>query len=196
MPNPNPKPPKRKKRSSISKYARGGNKRRTKYDYDAAREQIGQPNANNQTIYARAIQSGPNAPSEKSPLKKEYKSMLKQKEEEVNDLLGEKKKMAEENAELRQNLNTKDSKIAAQKVTIQTLSQSLQQEKKKSRSTISKLMDEADMVMAEAHGVQSESEKKAAAVNVMIDRTKERHKEILHQERQQYSKQLSTGKFN
>ena len=195
MPNPNPKPPKRKKRSSISKYARGGNTRRTTYDYDAAREQIGQPNANNQTIYARAIQSGPNAPSEKSPLKSEYKSMLKQKEVEVTSLLDAKKKIADENSELRQSLTSKDSKIAAQKCKINELTLLLQEEKKKSRSVIAKLMDDADLVMAEAHSVKAESNEKVAAVDAVIHRTKERHKEMLHQERHQYSKQLSAGKF-
>ena len=196
MPNPNPKPPKRRKSSSQSRHARAGQQKNSKYNYEAAREDIGIPNATAQTVNHHQMQRGPNPPKEKSPLKSEYKSMLKQKEEEVNSLLDVKKKIADENSELRQSLTSKDSKIAAQKGKINELTQLLQEEKKKSRSVIAKLMDDADMIMAEAHSIKDESNEKVAAVDAVIDHTKERHKEMLHQERHQYSKQLSAGKFN
>ena len=188
MPNPNPQPPKKKRRSVHSRHVKGGKRKKTTYDYTAARDIIGDPEANSQTITAHVIQSGPNPPAAKSPLKSEYKSMLKQKEEEVNMLV-------DENAKLRQNLTTRDSKISAQKQKIYELSHMLREEKIKSRAVITKLMDDADLVMAEAYDLKAESEEQMAVVDSSIERAKQKHREMINKERHEHSKELTTCEF-
>ena len=95
--------------------------------------------------------------------------------------------------ELRQELQAKNSKIIEQKEKINQLSFWLQSEKKKSRATIAKLMNNADLVIAEAHSIKSEAVGKIAAMDASLDSTQYKHKEALLRERQQYSKQLSSG---
>ena len=96
--------------------------------------------------------------------------------------------------ELRQELQAKNSKIIEQKEKINQLSFWLQSEKKKSRATIAKLMNDADsVIVAEAHSIKLEEEGKIAAMDASLDSTQYKHKEALLHERQQYSKQLSSG---
>ena len=56
-----------------------------------------------QTIYTASLARGPNPPNERSPLKSEFKAMLKQKEDEVQNLLIENKLEADAKDEEFQN---------------------------------------------------------------------------------------------
>eukprot|EP00956_Cyclotella_meneghiniana_P044260 scaffold309933_cov142-Cyclotella_meneghiniana.AAC.1 len=69
MPNTNPKLPKRKKSSGLGRKKKGGNKKRSSYNYDAARASMAMPSANHAQISQFAAAAGPNPPTQKSPLK-------------------------------------------------------------------------------------------------------------------------------
>jgi hypothetical protein len=60
MANPNPKPPKRKKGTAYSRHASGKKNKQTSYNFEAAREELGVPNANAQQIRSAALRTGDN----------------------------------------------------------------------------------------------------------------------------------------
>ena len=110
MPNTNPKLPKRKKSSGLGRKKKGGNKKRSSYNYDAARASMDMPSANHAQISQFAAAAGPNPPTQKSPLKSEYKAMLKSKVEEFESVVKEKEEVLTQNNELKSVLNSKDKK--------------------------------------------------------------------------------------
>ena len=195
MPNTNPKVPKRKKSSGLGRKKKGGTKKRTSYDYDAARASMALPAANHAQISQFASATAPNPPNQKSPLKSEYKAMLKSKVEEFESLVKEKEEVLTENHELKSVLHVKDKKISAQHAKIHDLSVLLQTEKKKSRSVISKLMTDADTVIAEAHDISFEADSKVASVSQTLDRIKDKHRVALMRERQHNSSQVAAREF-
>jgi len=77
-------PPKRKKK--FGRNPKGGNKKRSSYDYSAMRDIIGLPATNSQQITLHALQSGQNSPAPKNLAKKEYKALLRADESKVQDL--------------------------------------------------------------------------------------------------------------
>ena len=197
MPNTNPKLPKRKKSSGLGlgRKKKGGNKKRSSYNYDAARTSMAMPSANHAQISQFAAAAGPNPPTQKSPLKSEYKAMLKSKVEEFESVVKEKEEVLTQNNELKSVLNSKDKKISAQQAKIHDLSLLLQTEKKKSRSVISKLMSDADAVIAEAHDISFEADQKVASVSQTLDRIQQKHRVSLMKERQHNSSQVAAREF-
>ena len=192
MPNTNAKPPKRRK--AHGRKVKGGNKKRSSYDYQAAREAMDlPPSANHAQIsqtasIQHATQAGLTPPNQKSPLKSVYKSMLKQRASQIESLRQQK-------LELQVGLDHKDQKISSQKQRINELASLLQDEKRKSRAVIEKLMMEADAVIAEANDISMESTSKVAAVRVSLDSTKQRNKEAVQKERQYNNQQVASCKF-
>jgi hypothetical protein len=67
---------------------RGGNQKRTSFDYNEARDELGVPNANSQQIAAESLQTGtnPRPPKCKSPPKCEIKKQLVQKDMQIAKL--------------------------------------------------------------------------------------------------------------
>eukprot|EP00956_Cyclotella_meneghiniana_P044306 scaffold311707_cov83-Cyclotella_meneghiniana.AAC.2 len=116
--------------------------------------------------------------------------MLKSKVQEFESVVKEKEEVLTQNNELKSVLNAKDKKISAQQAKIHDLSLLLQTEKKKSRSVISKLMSDAEAVIAEAHDISFEADSKVASVSQTLDRIKQKHRVSLMKERQHNSSQL------
>ena len=195
MPKGNVKPKPPKKRKSFGRNQRGGNKKNSNYNYNDARQAMSLPKANHAQISQHATITGTDPPSEKSPLKSVYKAMLKEKVQETQTLLQEKEKMSSENEELKNGLGQCEKKISAQQLRIKELALLLQDEKKKSRAVIGKLMTDADSVIAEAHDIRFESEAKVSSVAGSLDKSKQRHKDALHKERQQHSNQVMSCEF-
>ena len=188
MPNTGAKPP--KKRKALSRKIKGGNKKRTSYDYKAAREALALPKANHAQILQRAsIQQATNAgetlPTQKSPLKSEYKAMLKKKTVEAETLHSQ-------NAELKSTLCNQDKKLSAQQEKINQLASLLRDEKKKSRAVIVQLMEDADSVIAEASDIRLESDAKVASAFDTLEKTKQTKKDDIHKERQYYSNHVAS----
>lgn len=181
--NPNAKPP--KKRKSFGRNPRGGNKKQSNYDFDAARQAIALPAANHAQIFNHASVTEAAPASEKSPLKSVYKAMLKKKVVEAESL-------HLQNVKLMSNLDSKDKKISAQQKTINELASLLRDEKKKSRAVIEQLMKEADSVIAEASDIQLESHAKVAAAFDKLDRTNHMKKDNIHKERQYHSNHVAS----
>lgn len=192
MPNPNAKPPKRRK--AHGRKVKGGNKKRTSYNYPSAREAMDMPTANHAQIFQHATiqhatEMGHTPPNQKSPLKSVYKSMLKQQVSQIIESLRQQK------MELQVGLDHKDQKISSQKQRINELASLLQDEKRKSRAVIEKLMMEADAVIAEANDISMESTSKVAAVRVSLDSSKQRNKEAVQKERQYNYQQVASCKL-
>lgn len=184
--NPKAKPP--KKRKSFGRNQRGGNKKQSSYDFHAAREAMALPKANHAQIFQHANVAGANPPSQKSPLKSEYKAMLKKKVSEVESLNSL-------TSDLKSNIVHKDKKISAQQERIKELASLLLNEKKKSRAVIAQLMEQADTVIAEASDIKLASDAKVAAAFETVERTKLIKKGDVHKERQYYSNHIASCKF-
>jgi hypothetical protein len=195
MANPNAKPPKRKKSFSRNpKGAKGGKQKRSSYDFDAAREELGlSANANAQEIASRASADdvdplNPLPPAVKSPLKKEYKAMLREEQEKSRNLVAK-----AENAEMQ--VKAKERKILSLKDDNKQLAEALRMEKEKSRVTVLKLMNDAELIIQEAHGIVFDSEEKMSAKELSIQKEKERMQDAVSKERDYVSVRESARKL-
>jgi hypothetical protein len=196
MPNPNPKPPKRKKASGISRKVRGGNSKTTNFDFPAAREAIGLPtNANAQVVGAhvnandQVVETAPlSAPSAKSPLKREYKAMLLE-EREKNAVLSSRATKAEKS------VMAKERKILSLKDENKMLAKSLREERERSRITVLKLLDDAELVMSEANSFKLDADKKMTAAELALQKEKERRQESVQKEREYISYKETASKY-
>ena len=186
MPNPNPKLPKRKK-SGIGRNPRG-KKKRSSYDYSEARASLGLPaKATFTQVLSHTMQTGPNPPQPRSPLKIEVKAKLAE-EQKKNELLSKDMDVAKREAA------TKARHISTLKAQVRALSEALQAERKKSRATVAKLLDDAEGVMAEACGIQSQADHKMSAAEQKLFEEKQKMKAELHNERQFYSREIAACK--
>ena len=85
MANPNPKPPKRKKRGGFGHNPRGGNQKRTAYDMNEARASLGLPaDATFTQVLSHTMLTGPNPPLPPSPLMKVVKARLAEEQKKMN----------------------------------------------------------------------------------------------------------------
>ena len=89
---------------------------------------------------------------------------------------------------------TKARHISTLKAQVRALSEALQAERKKSRATVAKLLDDAEGVMAEACGIQSQADHKMSAAEQKLFEEKQKMKAELHNERQFYSREIATCK--
>jgi hypothetical protein len=123
-----------------------------------------------------ASQTGPKPPAPKSPLKKQYKAMLCQKEYELVDVLEENYKLLEENESLRRDTELNEKKVLHFKEENRKLAQALRDEKSKSRLIINKLLDKAESVIADANEIKFNAEEKMSATELAIFNERERMK--------------------
>ena len=122
MPNPNARPPKKRRASAFSRKIRGGNKKRSSFDHVAARESLGLPrNANAQQIRCAVDPSNTNTVDNPSPLKKEVKARLA---EQVNKNL----LLTKVVSEAQKNVTQQTNQIQTLKQKVRDLSDALQVE--------------------------------------------------------------------
>ena len=186
-----PKLPKRKKK--FGRNARtNSNKKRTSYDYDSAREAIGVPTANHAQLLQHTAQTGPNPPAPKSPLKKVYKAMLRAKESELVDALEENYDLLEENEMLKKESQLSDKKVLHFKEENRKLAEALRVEKVNSRLTITKLLEDAEAVIAEANEIKFDADEKITAAELAMHNERERMKHAVQKERDFNSFQVAS----
>ena len=161
MANPNPNPPKRKKRSALTLRVRRS-KKRSSFDYNAAREELGVPNANSQQITSAALSSGPNprAPKGRSPTKREIKARLAEKDSTIN--------------KLEVGVDRMERKVSSLQQTIRDLSRALKDEKEKSRLAMAKLLEDAEAMIDGAINNNAAMDRKMSAAELAIERERER----------------------
>ena len=196
MGNPNPTVPKRRRTKSISRHSRKKNKKTSNYDYDEARDSIGLPaSASYSQVLSHTLQSGPNPPLPRSPPKHVVKAKLKEQQAE-NEVLSRDLDVAQRDLDAAQReVSQKAQKINNLKEQIRKLSQSLQDEKKKSRATIAQLLDDAEQIMSEACGVEHQADKKMSAAEQQVVREKERTKNNMQAAQQQVSLEKQRSKL-
>jgi hypothetical protein len=181
MVNPNPKLPKRRKK--LGRHDRGRDRKQSGFDHETARETIGLPDANAQEI-ARGLDPAP----AKSPLKHEYKSMLLE-EREKNAALSSRVAKAE-------HVNyAKERKILSLKQENNMLAMALRDERERSRLTVLKLLDDAELVMSEANSFKLDAEKKMTAAELALQKEKERRQESVQKEREYVSYKETASKY-
>ena len=186
MPNPNPKLPKRKK-SGLGRNPRGKQKR-SSYDFQNARASLGLPeDATFTQVLRQTLQTGPNPRQPRSPLKTEVKAKLAE-EQKKNEVLSKDRDVA------MKEVASKTRHISTLKQQVRALSEALQSERKKSRATVSKLLEDAEGVMAEALGLQSQAGQKMSAAEQKLFEEKQRMKDVVISERQFYSREISMRK--
>ena len=184
MPNPYPKPPKRCKRSSHTRSVRGGNQKRTSFDYNEARDELGVPNANSQQIAAESLRTGtnPRPPKCKSPPKREIKKQLVQKDMQI--------------AKLQLRNDRMERKVSLLKVQVRDLLRALFDEKKKSRLAMQKLLEDAESMIAESAVGRDDLDTKLSAAELAIEKEREKSQEAVRDERKFLSHSMSAGKCN
>jgi hypothetical protein len=182
MPNPHPKQPKRKKRSVHSRGVRSGKRKRSGFDYNEAREELGLPNANSQQIAAEFLQAGANArpPKGKSPPKHEIKKQLVEKDKQITKLQLGNERM--------------ERKMVSLKVRVRDLSQALMDEKKKSRLAMQQLLDDAESMLAESTMQRDDLDSKMSAAELAIEKERQRVQDAVRDERKFMSLSISAGK--
>ena len=174
MANPNPKPPKRS-RKSLSRHSRGAKHKRSSYDLNEARDAIGLPaNASFQQINSHTIRSAPNPSLPRSPPKKVVKARLAEVQAKNENLF-------EEIEQVKRVATHKDQQIKSLKHQVHDLSTALQVEKKKSRSTVAKLLEDAERIMCEACDVEHEASKKMSTADMQISHEQLRAKQHIQQ---------------
>ena len=174
MANPNPKPPARKRKKSISRHARGNKQKISNYSMDDARASLGLPaDANHAQVLSNTLQYGPNPTLPRSPPKRVVKARLKQKQAE-NAVLSRDLDVAQHDLGVAQkDASHKAEKIKSLKQQVRDLSDALQVEKKKSRATVAKLIHDAEQIMCDACDIQSEAGKKMTAAELQLLSVKE-----------------------
>ena len=189
MANPNPKLPKRKKRGGHGRNPRGGNQKKTTYDMGEARASLGLPaDASFTQVLSHTMQNAPNPPPARSPLKKIVKARLAE-ELKKNELLSQDRDQA------MMDIDTKSRHISTLKQQVRALSDALQSERKKSRATIAKLLDDAEGVMAEACDIKSDAHQKMSVAEQKSIEETQKFKTMLSTERTYYTRELHICKY-
>ncbi len=183
------RPPKRKK-GRFSRSPKGGNnQKQSTYDFNAARDAIGIADANSQQIIScDTIQSGPNPSAPKSPLKSEYKRMLKAEVAKVGELIVE-------NTQLQKDVDAGKRMVVSVKGDNRRLADALQDEKRKSRVTIAKLLKDAESVMAESNNILKQAKNMEVATDGLVVMERQQGVEMLHQERVYNATQVAACKY-
>ena len=188
MPNPNPKPPKKRGNKSLSRHSRGSKAKRSSYDIAEARESLGLPaTASFQEVNSHSMLTGPNPSLPRSPPKKVVKARLAE-EIKKNEILSHKSDVSV------REVHAKSRQIQNLKQQVRSLSEALQSERKKSRATVTKLLDDAELVMAEACGIQSESNEKMSSAEDTLIQERQQFRSELCRERSYYAGELAMCK--
>jgi hypothetical protein len=130
----------------------------------------------------------PLPPAVKSPLKKEYKAMLREEREKSENLAAK-----VENAEMQ--VKAKERKILSLNDDNKQLAEALRIEKEKSRVTVLKLMNDAELIIEEAHGIVFDAEEKMSAKELTMQKEKERMQDAVSKERDYVSVRESARKL-
>jgi hypothetical protein len=130
----------------------------------------------------------PLPPAVKSPLKKEYKAMLREEREKSQNLAAK-----VENAEMQ--VKAKERKILSLKDDNKQLDEALRIEKEKSRVTVLKLMNDAELNIEEARGIVFDVEEKMSAKELTMQKEKERMQDAVSKERDYVSVRESACKL-
>jgi hypothetical protein len=157
MANPNPKSPKRKKRSSYSLKASGAKQKRSNYDYAAAREELAAGNVDAQQVLSAALQTGdnPHAPKHTSPVKCGIKGQL----------TCERNK----NAKLEEGKEWLETKVDSLRQQVRDFADILKAEKHKSRLAIAKILDDAERMMADTIDDRAELDAKMSEAELAVE---------------------------
>lgn len=189
MANPNPKPSKRKKRGGHGRNPRGGNQKKTSYDMSEARASLGLPgDASFTQVLSHTMQTAPNPPLPRSPLKKVVNARLAV-ELKKNGLLSQDRDQA------MIDIDTKSRHISTLKQQVRALSDALQSERKKSRATIAKLLGDAEGVMAEACDIKSDAHQKMSVAEQKSIEATQKFKSVWSTERLYCTRELHICKF-
>lgn len=190
MANTNPRRPKRRKSSGLSRHSRGGKQKRSSYDLNEAKQSIGLPaKATFQQVNSHTIRSAPNPSLPRSPPKKVVKARLAE-EQAKNDSL------SHEIEEVKKHASHKEQQIKTLKEQVHDLSTALQVEKKKSRSTIAKLLEDAERIMSEACDVEDVASKKMSYAEMQVLDEKERAKQQVFEAEMKVSLEKQRSKLN
>jgi hypothetical protein len=198
MVNPNPKPPRRKKK--LGRHRLGNDRKESRFDHEAARASLRlPPTANAQEIASAATMGDVENPTDdsraidRSPLKREYKAMLLE-ERAKNELLVAQAEKAESTAAAKQR------KISSLKEENKRLSEALRIEKEKSRLTVLELLDDAELVMSEANSIKLDADRKMSAAELALHKEKERQREhrldSVQKEREYISYKETASKYD
>jgi hypothetical protein len=182
MANPNPKRPKRKKRSSYSLKASGAAQKQSNYDYAAAREELGVPNANSQQITSATLETGdnPRAPKTKSPPKRIIKGQLTRQQNKIAKLQFGNERLGKKVDSLKQQV--RDFAIA------------LKNEKQKSRLAMAKLLDDAEQMMADSIDDRVDLDAKMSAAELAAEKERQRAHDAVQEERHYTSTKIGACK--
>ena len=157
-----PKPPKRKRKFGRNQRT-NRNQKQSRFDYANARELVGSETANSQQLVAAA-----NPPVAKSPLKSVYKERLKEEEAKTAQLSKQVEKLQKQGD--------------LQKKKVLSLSSALRDERNKSRLAVSKLLNDAECIVAEANDVKIAASKEVLAANTRLDHELTRQKKDMNAE--------------
>ena len=102
----------------------------------------------------------------------------------------------EEIEEVKKVATHKDQQIKSLKHQVHDLSTALQEEKKKSRSTIAKLLDDAERIMCEACDVEHEASKKMSSADMQVSHEQFRAKQQIQQAEMKVSIEKQRSKLN
>ncbi len=182
MANSNPKPPKRKKRTTYSRHASGAKLKQSNYNFSAAREELGIPNANTQQIRSAALQTGatPRAPKGKSPVKQVIKAHLTREQHKVTKLNLGKKRL--------------EMKVDSLKQQLRNFSIALKDEKHKSRLAMASLLNDAEKMVADFLDDRDHLDTKMSAAELAIEKERQRSHGAVHKEREYMSLKISACK--
>jgi hypothetical protein len=172
MANPNPKPPKRKKGTAYSCHASGKKNKRTSYDLEAAREELGVPNASRQQIRSAVLRTGDNsrALKGKSPVKRVVKAQLTRERNK--------------NAKLEMGKERLEMKVDSLRQQVRDFAIALKDEKHKSRLAMAKILDDAESIMADSIDDRVELDTKMSAAELAVEKERQRAHDAVHDERQ------------
>ena len=205
MGNPNAKPPKKRKASAFSRKIRGGNSKRSSFDYAGARDLCGlDSDANPQQVGFAIAPSTTNTRANPSPFKQVVKARLA-------DQVNQNVLLSIDFDKAQKNVTLKSQQILTLKQQNRELSRALQVEKKKSRATIAHLLADAERIMSDACDVELEAGRKMSAaeyqlsmerdrlnctkqsVDMKISLEKEKSKHNMQQERRRSAARLAAG---
>ena len=168
MGNPNAKPPKKRKATAYSRKIRGGNSKRSSFDYAGVRDLYGlDSDTNPQQVGFAIAPSSTNTRANPSPVKHVVKARLAEQVHQ-NALLSLDFDKAQKNVTL------KSQQIFSLKQQNRDLSRALQVEKKKSRETIAHLLADAERIMSDACDVELEAGRKMSAAEYQLSMERER----------------------
>ena len=197
MGNPNPKLPTRKRNKSISRHARGNKQKISNYNMDEAHGSLGLPaDANHAQVLSNTLQYGPNPSLPRSPPKSVVKARLKEQQAE-NEVLSRDLDVTQRDLGVAQkDASQKTEKIKSLKQQVRDLSGALQVEKKKSRATIAKLLQDAEQIMCDACDIENEADKKMTAAELQLSREQERGKRNVQAAQLKVSIEKQRSKLN